>query len=420
MATLTGQYISQSYEGLIQLSTNTGIVTGSFTQLQDGAGNDLGVSLSGGGILNSGSYIASSIYSGSRPAFPIIETSILFTSNFAKSANFISARNISAASTGSFTVSGSNNLLLLPAGSSNSGIVSSGRIHGVQATNSIILNNGTYISGTNSDKRFPSLSTSIVSNIVVTDNRPTTTATPLTVASSTIQSLTLDLSTGSLSFSNSFISNMSFNVTGSTGTSVPINTSIMNGSSQTVTIDSVPAGSAIASSLLLGSFNIHNISGSLNSKINSSAIIGYRLLVTGSADSVDVFGSTIVGRYNAQDQTANLGNTPFAVGTGTSTAARRTSLHVSSSGLTTISNGLITGSLIGTASFATNATSASYAVTATSSSYAVIATSASYAVSSSFAVSASYAPFTIDTGSFATTGSNIFVGNQTISGSVGL
>ena len=51
MAALTGQYISQSYGGVINFSTNTGIVTGSFTQLQDGLGTNLGVYLNGQGAI---------------------------------------------------------------------------------------------------------------------------------------------------------------------------------------------------------------------------------------------------------------------------------------------------------------------------------------------------------------------------------
>jgi cytoskeletal protein CcmA (bactofilin family) len=91
-----------------------------------------------------------------------------------------------------------------------------------------------------------------------------------------------------------------------------------------------------------------------------------------------------------------------------------------------------TGSLLGTASFADNATSASIAVSASqaiSSSFATsasvsisssFATSASQAVSSSFATTASFAlnVTPIDTSSFATTGSNTFIGNETISGSL--
>ena len=64
MATLTGQYISQSYGGVINLSTNTGIVTGSFTQLQDGLGTNLGVFFNGQGII-SGSAIRAASFTGS-------------------------------------------------------------------------------------------------------------------------------------------------------------------------------------------------------------------------------------------------------------------------------------------------------------------------------------------------------------------
>jgi hypothetical protein len=59
MATLTGQYISQSYQGLINLSTNKSIVAGTMTQLQDGAGTNLGVFLDGQGDI-SGSSVTSS------------------------------------------------------------------------------------------------------------------------------------------------------------------------------------------------------------------------------------------------------------------------------------------------------------------------------------------------------------------------
>jgi hypothetical protein len=87
-----------------------------------------------------------------------------------------------------------------------------------------------------------------------------------------------------------------------------------------------------------------------------------------------------------------------------------------------------TGSLFGTASYASNANSASYALnasSATSASFATTAasaTSASFATtaaSSSYALSASFAPQPVfNTSSLATTGSNTFVGNQIITGSL--
>jgi len=59
MSTLTGQYISQSYGGLINLSTNTGIVAGTFTQLQDGLGTNLGVFFNGQAAVSASSFTGS-------------------------------------------------------------------------------------------------------------------------------------------------------------------------------------------------------------------------------------------------------------------------------------------------------------------------------------------------------------------------
>ena len=47
MAALTGLYISSSYGGVIHLSTNTSIVSGTMTQFQDGAGNNMRISSNG-------------------------------------------------------------------------------------------------------------------------------------------------------------------------------------------------------------------------------------------------------------------------------------------------------------------------------------------------------------------------------------
>lgn len=67
MAALTGQYISQSYGGVIHLTTNVGIVTGSSTQLQDGVGTNLGVFFNGQGNVSATTFtgVASSATSAS-------------------------------------------------------------------------------------------------------------------------------------------------------------------------------------------------------------------------------------------------------------------------------------------------------------------------------------------------------------------
>jgi len=91
MSTLTGQYISQSYGGIINLSTNTGIVPGTFTQLQDGLGNNLGV------LVNGQSAVSASSFTGSLQG----------TSSFAVTASY--ALNAGGTiNTGSFATTGSN------------------------------------------------------------------------------------------------------------------------------------------------------------------------------------------------------------------------------------------------------------------------------------------------------------------------
>jgi len=56
MATLTGLYISQSYGGIIHLSTNVGISGTTPTQLQDGVGNNMGVWFNGAGNVSASSF----------------------------------------------------------------------------------------------------------------------------------------------------------------------------------------------------------------------------------------------------------------------------------------------------------------------------------------------------------------------------
>jgi len=145
------------------------------------------------------------------------------------------------------------------------------------------------------------------------------------------------------------------------------------------------------------------MSGSSNPILAYALVWGNNLTVTGSTGITNNQGAAFVGRYNDTGSTAVVANTVFAVGTGTSTT-RKTSLHVSSSGLMTLTDGLtvtgslnaanITGSLLGTASFATSAsfaatsTSASYALTSTSASYSNNSTSASYALTASYAANA--------------------------------
>jgi hypothetical protein len=59
MSTLTGTYISQSYGSVIHLSTNTGIVVGNNTQLEDGLGNALGLYVNTNGTVTATTFVGS-------------------------------------------------------------------------------------------------------------------------------------------------------------------------------------------------------------------------------------------------------------------------------------------------------------------------------------------------------------------------
>lgn len=90
-----------------------------------------------------------------------------------------------------------------------------------------------------------------------------------------------------------------------------------------------------------------------------------------------------------------------------------------------VHNGIITSSLLGTASFADNATSASYALNSTNTISASYALQATNAISASYALNATSASYAAnadlldghDSTYFATTGSNTFIGSQIVSGS---
>lgn len=454
MATLTGQFISQSYGGLIQLSTNTGITTGSNTQLQDGLGTNLGVFLNGqGDIAAADISLTGSAYlipiSANLQPFPIIEAVGTNTAAGARG-NLILSRNTFSILTGSVIVSGSNNLIALNSGANNS-TIAAGYGSGWIADNSVILgqpwiSSGSFGSGY--DRRYPSVAASIIlsnnGGWEIRDNRPSGSTGNSILLNGAIfnGNGTLTTSTGSINFNASIINGASNNLTrtGSVAGSTSLTGTLINGNSNRVTIDTNESGFGVEAAAILGQSNELYISGSFI-RGNAVQMLGQGLVATGSANLAAQFGGAYVGRFNAADSTSQLANTALAVGTGTSTGARRTSLHVSSSGLTTVRDSLVvTGSLIvGTTTpeltvLATGVTlgnvitdvhtvtgslSVSGSLNAPSITGSLLGT-ASFATSASFATTASFAlnVTPISTGSFATTGSNTFVGNQTISGSV--
>lgn len=354
MATLTGQFISQSYGGLIQLSTNTGITTGSNTQLQDGLGTNLGVFLNGQGDISAADIsLTGSVYT--QPIGPfafsipsVIPFSVLegLAGGYGKQGNLIMTSNTNATRTGSVVLSGSSNIYMLQNGAPNS-FVDAGYGTGVVGNNSI-MQSPWYVTGSNGSgynrPAWPVVASSIMtSGWTLIDRRPSTLSTSVLMSNVLSNAVaTATITTGSMVFSNSLLSGPSHNFTdiGSTNTSgLTFSGAVIGGQQHTVTSSAnLSFGFGGNGTTILGSNNSLLLSGSTR-RGDGLSIMGYQLSVTGS-EAVDAqYGAVYIGHYNATDSTSQAGNTALVVGTGTS-GSRRTSLHVSSSGLTTISDGL--------------------------------------------------------------------------------
>ena len=256
-------------------------------------------------------------------------------------ANLIAVRNTSTALTGSFTISGSSNIFLAAGGPGNTGTINgnqfgfNGRGNIVETT-SIILVSG---SSSNPTKVLPTITNTFIGAAInVNDNRPSASAAALNLQTSNIGStFNYTTSTGSTLVNNLFnLSVFTLTVTGSNGATKSLGSTMIVGSA-TMNVDS-PTGSALGTGLLVAGNNNTLLSSGSNFNFTNASILGGQLALTGS--TVAPFGSTFVGRFNATDSTAILSNTVFGVGTGTAAGSRRTSLHVSASGLTTISDGL--------------------------------------------------------------------------------
>jgi hypothetical protein len=272
--------------------------------------------------------------------------------------NLIIARNSTATgTTGSINISGSNNIGLFSAGATNAAITA-GSGSGFRGNNNIVtvapVLGGT--NGTGYAREVPTFTNSVINAVpTIADNRPSQTGTPLTFSSvGSNSTLTFTTSTGSATLGNSVLAglNNQIIVTGSNGAAKSITSLNILGTANTASIESPSTAGNFVGVLMAGSLNTVYVSGS-SSTLQASALLGYDLLLTGSAVSTANYGTVVVGRFNASGSVAS--QTAFEVGTGTSDTARRTSLHVSSSGLTTISNLSATGNLQGTASFATTA-----------------------------------------------------------------
>jgi hypothetical protein len=298
-----------------------------------------------GDSLLTGSLVVKPSQLSTEYPFPIIQAS----DGTSRGGNIISTRNTSVDLSGSVIVSGSQNLILLSGGGDTSafGIGASNGFNGINS----IVTAVPFITGSNGsgyDRPLPSFVSSIVNRFVnVTDNRPATLTTPITLTSvSSNSTINYTTSTGSVNLANSNLAGTGtqITVTGSNGTTKTIQAIGVVGTSNLLLIDSPSAASSYTGVTIGGSSNTVLVSGS-NTTMQSVNVMGYQLRATGSATATTNYGSLFAGRWNASDNTSLTKETAFLVGTGTTNTARRTSFHVSASGLTTVSNGLtVTGS----------------------------------------------------------------------------
>jgi hypothetical protein len=388
MATLTGQFISQSYGGVIQLSTNTGIVTGSNTQLQDGFGTNLGVwfngqgNISGSAITSSGDSLISGMTIGRGGGNASTNVAI---------GPLVLANNTTAGIQN--TAVGNQALYLNTAGDNN------------VAIGYVALQNNTSGSQNVAVGRFALNSNTTGSNNTAVGDR----ALIVSVASN-----------------NTAIGKdaLLLNTTGDENTAVGYQaldsntTGVQNTALGNIALANNSTGN---SNVAIGRASLYtNAIGIRNTAVGEGA---YYFNVSGSENVsigyVSLFNltngnyNTTVGAYSGQTLKSGSYNTLIGWATDVATGSFNTIIGASVALTGTTNNNIILADGAGNIRARYSGSWTLDGVVNTTASFALNATSAS------FAVSASWAPFTpTPTGSFATTGSNTFVGNQTISGSV--
>ena len=201
-------------------------------------------------------------------------------------------------------------------------------------------------------------------------------------------------------------------------------------------------------SFILGNSNTIQLQSGItgSNSMVATSVLGNNLIVTGSSpnpqfatSTSNAFGSAFFGRFNALDgNKAQSAQTIFAVGTGTSTSARKTGFLIDSGsnsyfeGTLNVSGSTsFTGSLTATGTFTASLTQGYAWVGNASNISTLVATSSFGGALPAGVLSSSVTNFVdysasvdsringIVTGTgFATTGSNTFTGNQIITGSM--
>ena len=375
--------LSSSYSVSSSYSENT--TSSSYALSSSYADN----SISSSYALNAGSAVSSSYATSSSYALNSTSASIATTSSYALTASYV---------TGGSNASGSNNYVPKFSGST-------------YLTNSEIYDNGTEV--------LVGTAGSAGAKLYVVETRNGYNAGQFVAYGTGIPLYASNVFTGDLlrlvNITGSVFSvknNGDTTITGSLTVTKGITGSLAGTASYALTA-SYYDGSVVSSSYALSSSYAVSASYAPNTTFpyTGSAIITGSLIVTGSTKLYNS-GSTVLEVSGSNGAlftiTDDLTGDLFTVQSGSINL-----FNISSSGVTVLSGSLtatngFTGSLLGTASYATNSLSSSYALTASyyngsvvSSSYALSSSYATNSLSSSFALTASYYDGSVVSSSYA-------------------
>jgi hypothetical protein len=431
MGTLTGQFVSQSYGGLLHLSTNVGIASDTFTSIEDGVGTSLGVFIKTGGQISgsgftgsfngtatsasyalnsdlldgkdsttfattgsnqfngnqnisgsirvtnsvgnlnefsSGSfYLEPTIISGSAINGIPLDPFIIEHINLISSGGNLYQGYSTTSATASFVISGSHNRISLSAAGTNV-VTTANTRWGFEGNNNdirtMVRSTGSGASG--SIAVVPIINNSLINNTVLFNNlNPNrTTNGGFQINNVNIQGqLNANISSGSCTFDTNAlfggITNIFSNASGSFISTIAGNV-FGGGASRNINLQG--ERKSFNNNIVAGTSGNFIITGLPLNVLQNSLFVGNNLIATGSMNTNSGSGMAILGRLNAQTSSAGLSlntdeQTVLAVGTGTSTSARRTSFHISSSGLTQIFDGLeLSGGISGSIQFNGNQT----------------------------------------------------------------
>jgi hypothetical protein len=433
MSALTGLFISQSYGGVIHLSTNTGIVPSTPTLLEDGFGNSLGLFIRSNGSISGSSFTGSLAGTAS---FAIHAQTASFALN--ATSNFPTDITVAGAQIGRMTSSLSTNLLF---GSGSLTMITTSLaqrniVIGDQSLNKNITSSHNIVVGHQSLQNWDGNGgghVAIGNNIAEKLTGPNANGMVLIGYDvlSAATSHSYDHTAVGYGVLFSHVSG-TYNV----GIGQDTLTSLTSGSNN-VAIGGQAMENTIVSSnstvvgyesgynsfgdgnTLLGTRAGRDISGSFNTFIgaDSQALVGYFLTgsnntIVGARVNVGVGNKKLENNIILADGEGNIRARYSGSWTlvGTVTANVTNAISSSFAGhATTASFALTASSLLG------SITSASYAL---SSSYAMSASIATSAVTASYAVAALTSSFALNGPFLSSTANNTYTGNQTYSGSI--